>query len=458
MKKAVSGEKARLEVLSRYHKLDALHAPLFQNIVRLAKHVCQVPTVLISLVDDKKQWFIAKTGLEADELPASHTICAIAIRDPDRLMVVEDAQQDPRLSDNPCVTGSMGLRFYAGVPLVDSDGFALGTLCVIDTVPRQLDSEQLHSLRTLANKVILHIETAWRLKQLEESEGRFLAFMDHAPALCFIKDRQGRYVYGNKAFLTQLGKTAEEFFGKDDFDLWPHSIAVKLRAHDLEVMLYKKAIKVVEYILLDDGTVGHWQVEKFLFGGDAFLGGIAVDVSQLKQTEEELQARQAWLEALSATDPLTGLKNRRAFDRDLEREWAFALRYGTQLSLLMMDLDHFKQVNDALGHDGGDRFLKSVALILKTDNRLSDLVARIGGEEFVMLLPNTGEEGARTLAERFRTEIEGLLVTTISIGIGVRTDAMLEAEALCKAADIALYQAKRSGRNRVAGPIKDGSA
>jgi diguanylate cyclase (GGDEF)-like protein/PAS domain S-box-containing protein len=442
-------ERARLAALQKYAILDTLPEPVFDNIVRLARYVCNVPITAVSLIDEQRAWFKARIGIDILEMPKQHTLCMDAVKNPHVTLLVEDASRDPRYAANPLVKGPPYICFYAGIPLVDSDGMVLGCLCIIDHIPRKLDAEQLHSLRTLASKVVLHIEMAYRLKQLADSEARFGTFMDHTPALCFIKDMQGRYVYVNKACLERNEKSAEGIIGKDDFELWPYNTAKAFRTHDLQVMLTKKAASVIEHIVRGDGTINHWQVEKFLLGNGDLLGGVAVNISGLKETEEQIRADQLRLEALSSTDPLTGLKNRRGLHKDFEREWASSIRYGTPLSILMMDLDHFKRVNDTLGHDAGDRVLKSVAVILKTDNRTSDLTARFGGEEFVVLLPNTEEEGAKTLAERFRQDIEALGVTTVSIGVGVRTDTMTQPDDLLKAADKALYHAKQNGRNRV---------
>lgn len=160
--------------------------------------------------------------------------------------------------------------------------------------------------------------------------------------------------------------------------------------------------------------------------------------------------------AQAMIDPLTGTGNRRALEQALEREFQSAHRHGHILSTLVIDLDHFKKVNDTLGHGAGDHVLKTVARTLASLVRGTDQLFRFGGEEFVVLLPQTDVPGARIVAERLRTSIDGMILThdaksitpTISIGMSTirRGDS---SEALLKRADAALYRAKDKGRNRV---------
>ena len=163
------------------------------------------------------------------------------------------------------------------------------------------------------------------------------------------------------------------------------------------------------------------------------------------------------LHALAVTDALTGLPNRRAFDNRLATEVALASRYQRPLSLVMLDLDRFKEVNDRHGHAVGDAVLRQVAAILQRQRRSGDLVARYGGEELVAILPHTEAEAAAIWAERVRRAIAALVVTpagarvvTASFGVaGFEAPHWASVEALLTAADAALYEAKRDGRNCV---------
>jgi diguanylate cyclase (GGDEF)-like protein len=156
---------------------------------------------------------------------------------------------------------------------------------------------------------------------------------------------------------------------------------------------------------------------------------------------------------LAVTDELTGLKNRRALQVRLEEEFRLSRRYEHPLSLLMIDVDHFKKFNDTYGHLAGDEILKGVALWLRDLVRTTDLVARFGGEEFAVLLPNTDLGGALLLAERVRAAIArprpDLKLVTISIGVSSLTTDHSDVNAFLSDADEALYQAKAAGRNCV---------
>lgn len=183
---------------------------------------------------------------------------------------------------------------------------------------------------------------------------------------------------------------------------------------------------------------------------------------QMRQEVEEagsaLQAANAELERLANTDPLTGLANRRHLLARLEEEVQRTQRYGRTLSLVLLDLDHFKEVNDRYGHPAGDEVLRGVAGALRGASRGVDLAGRIGGEELVLLLPETEIEGAHAVAIRLRAEIESLefsrggearWTVTASFGVAGARGEGASADDLVRDADAALYRAKAEGRNRV---------
>lgn len=184
---------------------------------------------------------------------------------------------------------------------------------------------------------------------------------------------------------------------------------------------------------------------------------IATDITERKQAEEELKAAKELAEALARRDELTGLNNRRAFFYDGEQALNQAKRYTHPLSLIMLDVDYFKQVNDTYGHAAGDDVLVTLADILKKQAREVDILGRLGGEEFALVLPETSLADAIAMAERLRTEIENTTVcsaksdirTTASFGISALTSQQASLEHLINEADDVLYQAKRKGRNRI---------
>ena len=174
---------------------------------------------------------------------------------------------------------------------------------------------------------------------------------------------------------------------------------------------------------------------------------------ELDFQKTDLQAANIRLEALATTDGLTGLKNHRTFQERLAEEYQRSKRHKSNLSLILLDVDHFKTFNDSFGHPAGDVVLKQVAALLQEAGRTTDCVARYGGEEFALLLPETGAEGACIIAERIRKRIETALWVqrniTVSVGISTLTPATENAAQLLKLSDSALYQSKTMGRNRV---------
>ena len=272
----------------------------------------------MSVLDGHRQWFKSAEGLEGSEAPREHTFCNQTIQE-SRPLVVTDASRDPRFSDNPYVLNPPFVRFYAGIPLQTKDSHGIGTLCIVDTKPREFPDSDV-------------------------------------------------------AILTDLAR-----------------------------------------IVMD-----------------------------------ELELRR-----VATTDSLTGALSRRAFKEEASRAAALALRHHHDLSCVMLDVDHFKLINDKHGHACGDLVLSAVVKACRSALRKSDLIGRMGGEEFAVLLPHTGAEGALQTSERMRKAVEDLRFSSIpdarvtaSFGVASLTRTTNDFEALLKSADAALYEAKSSGRNR----------
>ncbi|MGE0644990.1 MAG: PAS domain S-box protein [Nitrospira sp.] len=174
-------EAARLKELHQYEILDTPADEGFDNLVKLAAHICGTPIALVSLVDTHRQWFKAKVGIDAPETPRDIAFCAHAIHGRD-LFIVPDATQDERFADNPLVAADPRIRFYAGMPLVTPSGHAMGTLCVIDRTPKQLTADQLDALRMLGQQVVSRLE----LKRQQHTLEAHRANLDQAQALAHV--------------------------------------------------------------------------------------------------------------------------------------------------------------------------------------------------------------------------------------------------------------------------------
>ena len=179
---------------------------------------------------------------------------------------------------------------------------------------------------------------------------------------------------------------------------------------------------------------------------------------RIKELTDQIQAANEQLAELAATDPLTQLENRRVIYEHLEREFARARRYNHPLAVFMLDIDHFKAVNDSHGHQVGDEVIKLVADVLRASTRETDMIGRYGGEEFLVLAPETGADAALVAAERIRGAVQQRTAShpdlpRCTISIGIATTEAVEAahfEDLIHLADEALYEAKKGGRNRCA--------
>jgi diguanylate cyclase (GGDEF)-like protein/PAS domain S-box-containing protein len=299
----------------------------------------------------------------------------------------------------------------------------------------------------------------------------FDGLLEAAPNALVVLDGTGRIVSANTH--------AEELFGYGQAELLNHPVQMLLAGQCGEDRFALPVLPETPQSLWGgpdlrgckkDGSEFPLDVRfGHLTAGDrSLVVGCFHDLTALKQHEEilEEQSRQlreanARLEELALQDGLTGLKNHRAFRLKLDEEFRRAVRYQTTLSVLMLDLDHFKPYNDSFGHAAGDAVLQAVARLLEGVARTTDFVARYGGEEFVILLPDTGRAGATILADRFRRAIETAAwkerAITISAGASTFDGATFDgaaidgtdAGALVIAADRALYHSKAQGRNRI---------
>src|SRR5215467_8551043 len=158
----------RVAALEKYAILDTEPEQTFDDLTQLASFICRTPIAFISLVDEKRQWFKSRVGITATETSRDIAFCSHAIQQTD-LFIVPDALEDDRFRDNPLVVSEPHIRFYAGAPLINEDGYALGTLCVVDRFPRKLEPEQMDALRALSRLVLAQLELRRNLILLKEA-------------------------------------------------------------------------------------------------------------------------------------------------------------------------------------------------------------------------------------------------------------------------------------------------
>lgn len=281
------------------------------------------------------------------------------------------------------------------------------------------------------------------------------AVLDEIGAYIFTKDLNGCYTFVNQAVSELFGVERKHIIGLDDSHFFDLALSNELRQNDLQVLQEGKVIEREErnIIKATGETRIYWTVKKPLRddSGNIFgMCGISTDFTELHQLRQELEHQ-------ATTDMLTGLKNRRYFWEHATVELRRSRRQHFELSFALLDIDYFKSINDSFGHPAGDEVLRRVAQHCLAHTREEDILARIGGEEFCLLLPNTGCNEARILAERIRKAIvdlkiegdwEGKISVSLSIGIAslLPTDESLDD--LYKRADRAIYHAKAQGRNR----------
>ncbi|QHB70766.1 diguanylate cyclase [Stenotrophomonas rhizophila] len=343
-------EEQRLQALQRYQILDTAKERSFEDLVTIATALCGTRMGAVTLVDRDRQWFKARQALDATETSRDISFCGHAILQPDQVMVVEDARQDPRFFDNPVVVDDPHIRFYAGAPLLSFDGLPLGTLCVFDANPGHLRPDQAQALAALSRQV---------------------------------------------------------------------SLVMELRRYAFEIQQHMRDRAWYE--------------------------------QRLSEYNALLEQQNADLAEQSRTDPLTGLPNRRAMSLALEAAVIDADGQPRQTAVALLDIDHFKNVNDLYGHATGDHVLAELSRLLRAHFAGQGLAARYGGEEFVVLMPDTTLGTAELQCDFLRMAVADLplgIPLTISIGVAAHRHGDAVEQTLARA-DAALYRAKHEGRNRV---------
>ena len=462
----------------RLHRLDQMQLlgaegdhPELQKVVEETAQRFGVSGAMISLVAEDRQWAMAHTGLigalQRDRGgPREYSFCTHVVQGRQPL-VVPDATQHAAFAQNPLVVAGE-LRGYAGAPLETASGDILGTLCLIDQKPILMSADDVDALVMHARKAVgqLELQVAARRidrerkripddaqKQLDAGASPYLsAVLDNIDNGVFLVDPQRRVVFANQALADLFAVATDSLVGRSRDELMqevsqlagdPDEFLRRMRTLGdgpyvvrFEFEMDRPRRRAVRWtskpVQLPDG-IGHLAV----------LTDVTAERDLMREREQ-----------LARTDPITSLMNRRAAEEVLEREASRAQRFGSRISVALVDLDHFKQVNDRHGHSAGDDALRAVAQVITSAMRGVDAAARWGGDELLGILPATGLEGARSFAERVRAAVERLPEAlmhgvTLSIGVAELQPGEDWADAV-RRADAKLYEAKDAGRNRVA--------
>lgn len=282
-------EAERLKVLKSYNILDTPPEKAFDDITALAVEILEMPICLVSLIDTERQWFKSKVGLDTPSTHRDFAFCAHAILQPEEITEVKDATQDERFVNNPLVLNEPKIRFYAGAPIIDKAGYVLGTLCVIDQKPNQLNDQQKSILKKLAHQVS-------KLIELNKSTKNYNYLTQSTNDLIYELDDKGVFLFANEACINALGYTFEELQQLTFWDL----IDASERQECQEI--YKTQIKQQEAssyhevsIRKKNGEIMHiGQTVDFEFTGEIMSRAFVVskDITELKNTQEELNKRE----------------------------------------------------------------------------------------------------------------------------------------------------------------------
>ncbi|WP_121116143.1 diguanylate cyclase domain-containing protein [Croceibacterium ferulae] len=465
----------RVQALGMLEILDSPPDREFDLIAQLAAELLGCPIALVSLIDAQRQWFKARYGLQVSETPLEQSFCRVPVR-LNRPLIVPDAQADPQFRDNPLVKGDPNIRFYAGVPLrietrPDRPPVPIGTLCAIDNQARQATSQDLQVLETLGQ--VLETLLAARLaearaRHVAEQYGQALAEkerlhrqLQQAERLAQIGSWRFTVADERVEWSPQLYSIFELPPGsaiavEEAYDFFPPEDRQRLqdavdqtvrtgRGFDVEVtmvtaMLQERRVRSLGEMELQDGQA-------------VAVFGVFQDITERHELETAL--REA-----ADVDELTRLGSRKRCNAHLDQTIARCQADGAPLVLVLIDLDHFKAVNDQCGHAMGDEVLRRAGQALRASWLAGSFAGRMGGDEFVLLLtepdlladlPGT----MRRLLATLRQDVEcpgakAPIAVSGTLGAAWLAPDCMDRATLMSRADQALYQAKNAIRGTAA--------
>jgi diguanylate cyclase (GGDEF)-like protein/PAS domain S-box-containing protein len=442
--------------------MDTPPEPEFEEISFLAASLFRTPVALVSLVDRDRQFFKSVVGDDYPrETPRGMSFCNFAVLSRD-IVIIEDATRDPRVADNPLVTGGPGIRFYAGAPLITPDGHAIGTVCAIDFEPHyDVSASDIKALQHLATQTMRQMELR-RLKLIEDvarqaeyslvqSEERFRLLVNSITDYAiYMLDPDGNVTSWNAGAERLNGYAAEEVIGKHiDLFYTPEKRRAGAPSRSLQIALTDGGYEEEGWQVRKDGS-RFWA--EVLIKPVCDATGDVVGFAKVTRDITERHEHRCQLEHLALYDPLTGLPNRVMLRTKIEEVCA----RGENVTVLLLDLDGFKDVNDTLGHEAGDLLLGIAAQRISSVVQPPATVGRMGGDEFAVVSPAPMDplqitDLCQHLLDVFHAPftIDGdEIYLGVSIGVSSSQDASSEPTtgAILSDADIALYAAKEERR------------
>ena len=319
--RSVAEETERLLALESFTILDTPPEPAFDDLTALAADLCGVPMSAVSLVDTDRQWFKSRHGFDLTETSRELSFCERINPSDASVVEVYDARVDPRFADHPMVLGPPHVRFYAGAPLVLSDGTVLGTLCVFGPQPLSLTERQRRHLGALARQVVSQLELRRHARRfaaeararlvadaaLREQQRMLTGVLEHTDVLIYAKDIEGRFVMANRA-LEALTSSEAPLIGLTDYDLFDGETADAYRRNDARIMASREWQVFSEDVIHPDGSTHTYRSTKFPLFDDAGIvigvGGVSTDVTELTAARAAHAAAEHRWRALIEQSPI----------------------------------------------------------------------------------------------------------------------------------------------------------